>query len=154
MASSLKTSAVGGKKKSQASEREQRRERRRTFVEEHHDLLEGPHEVDVVVAVLLDLQQQAELRQTLGGEGFQQEAVLLPGKKRKSLTDLSSSSKHQPRGWWLPRGDTLCWAQVRGGEGASYLQVFDGLFSHQLLLLVPLHTAHHAGPDDTDHCLL
>lgn len=33
--------------------------------------------MDVVVAVLLDLQQQAELRQTLGGEGFQQKAVLL-----------------------------------------------------------------------------
>lgn len=26
-----------------------------TFVEEHHDLLKGLHEVDVVVAVLLDL---------------------------------------------------------------------------------------------------
>ncbi len=48
-----------------------------TFVEEHHDLLKGLHEVDVVVAVLLDLQQQAELGQTLGGEGFQQKAVLL-----------------------------------------------------------------------------
>ena len=48
-----------------------------TFIEEHHDLLEGLHEVDVVVAVLLNLQQQAELRQTLRGEGFQQKAVLL-----------------------------------------------------------------------------
>lgn len=48
-----------------------------TFVEEHHDLGEGLHEVDVVIAVLLDLQQQAELRLTLGGEGFQQKAVLL-----------------------------------------------------------------------------
>lgn len=48
-----------------------------TFVEEHHDLLKGLHEVDVVIAVLLDLQQQAELGQTLGGEGFQQRAVLL-----------------------------------------------------------------------------
>lgn len=48
-----------------------------TFVEEHHNLLKGLHEVDVVVAVLLDLQQQAELGQTLGGEGFQQKAVLL-----------------------------------------------------------------------------
>lgn len=28
-----------------------------TFVEQHHNLLEGLHEVDVVVAVLLDLQQ-------------------------------------------------------------------------------------------------
>ena len=47
------------------------------FVEEHHYFREGLHEVDVVVAVLLDLQQQAELRQTLGGEGLQQRAVLL-----------------------------------------------------------------------------
>lgn len=54
-----------------------------TFVEEHHDLLEGVHEVDVVVAVLLDLQQQAELRQTLGGEGFQQCAVLLHRETKK-----------------------------------------------------------------------
>ncbi len=34
------------------------------------------------------------------------------------------------------------------------LQVFDGLFGHQLFLLVPLHAAHHAGPDDADHGLL
>ena len=59
-----------------------------TFVEEHHDLLEGLHEVDVVVAVLLDLQQQAELGQTLGGEGFQQQAVLL----RRRNTGLYWSS--------------------------------------------------------------
>lgn len=32
--------------------------------------------------------------------------------------------------------------------------MFDGLFSHQLFLLVPLHAAHHAGPDDADHGLL
>lgn len=38
--------------------------------------------MDVVVAVLLDLQQQAELGQTLGGEGFQQEAVLLQKPER------------------------------------------------------------------------
>lgn len=54
-----------------------------TFVEEHHDLLEGLHEVDVVVAVLLNLQQQTEFRQTLGGEGFQQKAVLLWWKRQK-----------------------------------------------------------------------
>lgn len=33
--------------------------------------------MDVVVAVLLDLQQQSDLRQALGGERFQQKAVLL-----------------------------------------------------------------------------
>lgn len=32
--------------------------------------------------------------------------------------------------------------------------MFDGLFGHQLFLLVPLHTAHQAGPDDADHGLL
>lgn len=32
--------------------------------------------------------------------------------------------------------------------------MFDGLFGHQLLLLVPLHGAHEAGPDDADHGLL
>lgn len=57
-----------------------------TFVEEHHDLLKAPHEVDVVVAVLLDLQQEVELRQTLGGEGFQQKAVLLQRKMEKPVT--------------------------------------------------------------------
>ncbi len=56
-----------------------------TFVEEHHDLLEGLHEVDVVVAVLLDLQQQAELGQTLGGEGFQQKAVLLHKQEKRGM---------------------------------------------------------------------
>ena len=32
--------------------------------------------------------------------------------------------------------------------------MFDGLFGHQLFFLVPLHRAHHAGPDDADHGLL
>ena len=50
---------------------------RRTFVEEDHDLLEGLHEVNVVVAVLLDLDQEADLRLALGGEGLKQGAVLL-----------------------------------------------------------------------------
>lgn len=36
----------------------------------------------------------------------------------------------------------------------AYLQVFDGLFGHQLFLLVPLHAAHQAGPDHADHALL
>lgn len=36
---------------------------------------------------------------------------------------------------------------------AAHLQVFDGLFGHQLLLLVPLHRAHHTGPDHADHGL-
>lgn len=48
-----------------------------TFIEEHHNLGKGLHEVDVIIAVLLDLKQQVELRLTLGGEGFQQKAVLL-----------------------------------------------------------------------------
>lgn len=48
-----------------------------TFVEQHHNLLEGLHEVDVVVAVLLDLQEQCEFRQALCRERFQQRAVLL-----------------------------------------------------------------------------
>lgn len=63
-----------------------------TFVEEHHDLLKRLHEVDVVVAVLLDLQQQADLGQTLGGEGFQQRAVLLqvPRETAQSSTQQNS----------------------------------------------------------------
>lgn len=36
----------------------------------------------------------------------------------------------------------------------SYLQVFDGLLGHELLLLVPLHRAHDARPYDADHGLL
>jgi len=32
--------------------------------------------------------------------------------------------------------------------------VFDGLFGHQLLLLVPLHGRHGADPHDADHGLL
>ena len=36
-----------------------------TFVEEHHNLLEGLHEVDVVIAVLLDFHQQDDLRGSL-----------------------------------------------------------------------------------------
>lgn len=48
-----------------------------TFVEENHDLLEGLHEVDVVVAVFLNLLQQDELRLALGTEHSQQGSVLL-----------------------------------------------------------------------------
>lgn len=43
---------------------------------------------------------------------------------------------------------------VNNFNSVSYLQVFDGLFGHQLFFLVPLHGAHHAGPDDADHGLL
>lgn len=32
--------------------------------------------------------------------------------------------------------------------------MFDGLFGHQLLLLVPLHGRHGADPHDADHGLL
>ena len=48
-----------------------------TFVEEHHYLGEGLHEVDVVIAVLLDLQQQHQLRLTLSAEHCQQRSVVL-----------------------------------------------------------------------------
>lgn len=58
-----------------------------TFVKKHHDLLEGLHEVDIVVAVLLDLQQEGELRQALGGEGLQQWAVLLQNKLAENITN-------------------------------------------------------------------
>lgn len=50
---------------------------RRTFVEQHNNFLEGLHEVDVVVTVLLDLQQECEFREALGGKSLQQWAVLL-----------------------------------------------------------------------------
>ena len=39
-------------------------------------------------------------------------------------------------------------------ERSFNLQVFDGLFSDQLLLLVPLHGAHHAGPHNPNQGLL
>lgn len=32
--------------------------------------------------------------------------------------------------------------------------MLDGLLRDKLLLLVPLHGAHHAGPDEADHGLL
>ena len=35
----------------------------------------------------------------------------------------------------------------------SHLQVSDGLFSYQLLFLVPLHGAHYTGPQHADHGL-
>lgn len=40
-----------------------------TFVEEHHYFLEGLHEVDVVITILLNLQQKSQLWLTLGCEG-------------------------------------------------------------------------------------
>lgn len=48
-----------------------------TFVEQNHNFLEGLHEVNVVVTILLDLQQESEFREALGGKSFQQWAVLL-----------------------------------------------------------------------------
>lgn len=48
-----------------------------TLVEEYHYLREGLHEVDVVIAVLLDLQQQHQLRLTLSAEHCQQRSIVL-----------------------------------------------------------------------------
>lgn len=48
-----------------------------TFVEEHHYFLEGFHEVDVVITVLLNLEQQSQFRLTLGCKGSKKRAVLL-----------------------------------------------------------------------------
>lgn len=43
-----------------------------TLVEKHHDFVERIHEVHVFVAVFLDLQNQAELRAIVGGEGLEE----------------------------------------------------------------------------------
>lgn len=56
-----------------------------TFVEEHHYLGEGFHEVDVVVAVLLDLQQQHQLRLTLSAEHCQQRSIVLREREKNIL---------------------------------------------------------------------
>lgn len=48
-----------------------------TFVEQYNNFLEGLHEVDVVVTVLLDLQQESKFREALGGKSLQQWAILL-----------------------------------------------------------------------------
>lgn len=48
-----------------------------TFVEQNNNFLESLHEVDIVIAVLLDLKQECEFREALGGKGLQQWAVLL-----------------------------------------------------------------------------
>lgn len=54
--------------------------RNTTFIEQQNDLLEGFHEVDVVVTVLLNPQQKRELRKALCGEGLQKRTVLLRNK--------------------------------------------------------------------------
>lgn len=48
-----------------------------TFIEQYNNFLEGFHEMDVVITVLLDLQQESKLREALGGKSLQQRAVLL-----------------------------------------------------------------------------
>lgn len=50
--------------------------------------------MDVVITVLLDLQQEAELREALGGKSLQQWAVLLKllDKKKKLKVGMSKST--------------------------------------------------------------
>ena len=55
-----------------------------TFVEQNHDFLEGLHEVDVVITVLLDLQQESKFREALGGKSLQHRAVLLKVEDRSN----------------------------------------------------------------------
>lgn len=52
-----------------------------TFVKENNNLLKGFHEVDVVIAVFLDLLKKHELRLALCAENGQQGCVLLQDKK-------------------------------------------------------------------------
>ena len=79
-----------------------------SFIKKHHYFLEGFHEMNVVIAILLNLQLQSRLRLTLSSEGSKERAVLL--------------------------------------------QVLDGLLCYKLLFFVPLHGAHHTGPDyPNDH---
>lgn len=94
--------------------------------------------MDVVVAVLLDLQQERELGQALGGEGLQQRAVLLWGQFQKQITTTEHISQE---------------FTVSDLQKIRYLQVFDGLLGDELLLFIPLNAAHDAGPHDADQCL-
>lgn len=70
-----------------------------TFVEENHNLLKGLHEVDVVVAVLLDLLQQGQLRLALGAEHSQEGSVLL---QREWTAKPSLVGEDQGLGPWSP----------------------------------------------------
>lgn len=47
-----------------------------TLVEQHHDFVERVHEVHVLVAVFLDLQNQSELRAVVGGECLEELRVV------------------------------------------------------------------------------
>ena len=65
--------------------------------------------MDVVIAVLLDLQQQGELRKALGGERFQQKAVLLRKKKGPTKSQMMTQAvekgvaHHDPALKWNER---------------------------------------------------
>lgn len=86
MASSLTTFTAGEsevqERSNKALQEHSSQHQSATFIEQQNNLLEGVHEVDVVVAVLLNPQQKRELRQALSGEGLQERAVLLRGKAR------------------------------------------------------------------------
>lgn len=67
-----------------------------TFVEEDDDLRKGLDEVDVVIAVILDLQQQHELGLALRAEHGQQGGVVLQGhdNMESSFIYLFTSQSH------------------------------------------------------------
>ncbi len=96
--------------------------------------------MDIVVAVLLYLQQERELRQALGGEGLQQWAVLLQRVIRITTSNL------------IKKKEVL--RIIKPFRNIRYLQEFDGLLGDELLLFIPLDGAHDTGPHDADHCLL
>lgn len=51
-----------------------------TFVKENHDLLEGFHEMDVVITVFLNFLEEDQLGLALGAEHSQQGSILLEQK--------------------------------------------------------------------------
>lgn len=63
-----------------------------TFIKENHDLLEGFHEVDVVIAVFLNLLQEDKLWLALGTEHGQQGSVLLEQSRGKRCVTWSQHS--------------------------------------------------------------
>ena len=48
-----------------------------TFVEKHNDFVEWIHEVHVLVAILLNLQDQSKFRAIIGGESLEELLIIL-----------------------------------------------------------------------------
>lgn len=96
--------------------------RKLTFVEQDHDLVEAVHEVHVVVAVFLNLQDEGQFGAIVGGEGLEELRVDLEVAECLVCDQLfllvPLAQRHDRRPDLRIEGDFVSFEATEGFEGA------------------------------------